>query len=442
MSQIPSVSSRERSVSSRFVVTGLGAVSCWGWRAADLWRGLAGGASTIGVPERFDTSAHRTHLAGEAPPTPEEILRLIPKGHRSSRADAFAVGAASEACRHAKLAGVEGNPGTEGNPAIGVFFGGSTAAMAECERFFHQLHQGDLGRAEIGQLASHPLNSPGDTVARLLGTCGPVQSVSSACASGGLAIGAALDALRDGDIEIAIAGGADSLCQLTYGGFNALRIVDGEPCSPFRSRRQGINLGEGAGALVIETLEHARRRGARPLAELLGIGASCDAHHMTAPHPEGAGAARALVHALDDAGVEAREVAFINAHGTGTPQSDAAEWRAIESVFESRASRIPVVSTKASVGHLLGSSGAIEAVATVQCLDAGLAPATPGGGPIDEALGVDLVDGRARSLPRDCVAVSTSLGFGGANAVIVLRDWSDDPPNVETGNVATGNVGA
>jgi 3-oxoacyl-(acyl-carrier-protein) synthase len=337
---------------------------------------------------------------------------------RLSRADAFGVAAALEALQHAGF-----EEAIRGSRS-GVFFGGSTAAMAEGEEFFHQLGTSD-GRATLGVLAAQPLNGPGDAVARVLGVCGPVQSLSSACASGGLAIGAALDALRDGDAEVVVAGGADSLCHLTSGGFNALRIVDPEHCSPFRGRRQGINLGEGAGVMVFETLEHARRRGAQPLAELLGVGASCDAYHMTAPHPEGAGAALAIDQALDDAGVEAREVGLINAHGTGTQQSDAAEWRAIEAVFSHLAPDIPVVSTKGSVGHLLGSSGAIEAVATIQCLRAGVAHATPGGGPVDQKLGVDLVVGEPRTLASDCVAVSTSLGFGGANAAVVLRGWSD-----------------
>jgi 3-oxoacyl-[acyl-carrier-protein] synthase II len=400
----------------RVVVTGIGAVSGWGWGADELWRGLAGGAAAIGVPARFDTRRHRTRLAAEVPPSPNGLAASVPGWRRLSRADRFAVAAAMEACRQA---------GLEGDDArgfdLGVFFGGSTAGMAECERFFHGLTE--RRRARISLLVSHPLNAPGDAVARLVGARGPVQSLSSACASGALAIGAALDALRDGDVAMAVAGGADSLCHLTFAGFNSLRIVDAEHCRPFRRQRQGLNLGEGAGVLVLETLEHARRRGARPLAELLGAGASCDAHHMTAPHPQGAGAALALRSALGDAGVAAGDVGFVNAHGTGTPQNDAAEWRAIEQVFGERARRIPVTATKGAVGHLLGSSGAIEAVATVQCLAAGAAHAAPGDGGADEDLGVDLVVGGARPLAPDCVAVSTSFGFGGANAVLVLRGW-------------------
>lgn len=407
------------SARGRVVVTGMGAVSGWGWGADELRRGLAAGATAIGVPSRFDTRHHRTLLAAEVPPSPARFASLVPGWRRLSRADRFAAAAAVEACRQAGLGTDEG--GADGCP--GVFFGGSTAGMAEGERFFHELVHGERRRARIRLLVSHPLNAPGDVVARVVGSRGPVQSLSSACASGALAIGAALDALRDGTVTAAVAGGSDSLCHLTFAGFNALRIVDAERCRPFRGQRQGLNLGEGAGVLVLETLENASRRGARPLAEILGAGASCDAHHMTAPHPRGAGAALALSSALDDAGVDAAEVGFVNAHGTGTPQNDAAEWRAIEQVFGERAGRIPLTATKGAVGHLLGSSGAIEAVATVQCLDAGAAHAAPGDGAADEDLGVDLVVGAARPLAPDCIAVSTSFGFGGANAVLVFRGW-------------------
>lgn len=411
---------------ARIVVTGLGAVSAWGWGCDALRRGLDSGRAAIGRPARFDEeSGHRTHLAAEAPEPPAALAERVPGWRRLSAADRFAVASATEALDHARF-----DPRhADGRVALGVYFGSSTAAMAEGERFFHRLRArrdaAEGPRARVRDLASHPLNGPGDAVARGAGATGPVVSLSSACASGGLAIGAALDALRDGEVEIALAGGSDSLCHLTHGGFNALRIVDPEICAPFRARRQGLNLGEGAGLLVLETLEHALERGAVPLAEVLGHGASCDAHHMTAPHPEGRGAAEALAHALEDADLTPADVDFVNAHGTGTPQNDAAEWRAIERVFGARAGSLPVTSTKGAVGHLLGSSGAIEAVATVESLRARAVHPTAGDGATDEALGVELVVGEARPIPADAVAVSTSFGFGGANAVVVFRGWPE-----------------
>lgn len=409
----------------RIVVTGLGAVSAWGWTAASLWSGLTGPRTGISHSRRFDTRGHRTHVVGEVPEPAAEISAELNRWKHYSQADRFAVVAAVEACRQAGLIASVRTESPGLGPGAGVFLGGSTGGMAEGEEYFRSLIGKRSQRAGLRLLASHQLNSPGDEVARLLGVSGPVRSFTSACASGALAIGSALDALRRGEVEIAIAGGSDSLCQLTYAGFNSLRAVDSRPCRPFRRERAGLSLGEGAGILVLESIERARARGAEPLASLLGAGGSCDAHHMTAPHPRGAGAAIAVQRALHDAAVEPDAIDFINAHGTATPHNDAAEWQAIQRVFGARAPSIPVTSTKGSVGHLLGSSGAIEAVATVLCLQAGRIHPTPGEGERDEACPVDLIYPDCRRLPSNGggkapLAVSTSFGFGGANAALVL----------------------
>jgi 3-oxoacyl-[acyl-carrier-protein] synthase II len=293
--------------------------------------------------------------------------------------------------------------------------------MFESEIFFARFLR-DRRRVRLSALASQQVNGPGDAVARRLGVSGPVETLSSACASGALALAAALDAVRSGEVEIAVAGGADSLCQLTYAGFNSLRSVDEAPCRPFRAGRSGMSFGEGAAVLVLEPLERVLARGAAPLAELAGAGASCDAHHMTAPDPTGAGAAAALEAALGDAGLRPAAVDFVNVHGTGTPLNDAAEWRALQRVFGERAGRIPLVATKALVGHLLGCSGALEAVATILCLHHGeLHPAINGGaGEADPELPVSLVAGEPLRLPEARTAVSTSLAFGGSNAALVF----------------------
>ncbi len=437
-------------------MTGIGAVSTWGWGADELWRGLSSGTTGIAGARQFDTRGHRTRIAGEVPAAAPELARGYRDWSRWSRADRFAVAAAAEAWRAAGWTHpTEADPALP-NPGLGVFFGGSTAGMAECEAELRAAHldghpDGHLEGHVIGErpaawspLASHQLNCPGDAVARTFGACGPVQSISSACASGALAIGAAIDALRAGDVEMALAGGSDSLCQLTYAGFNSLRAVDADPCRPFRDDRAGMSLGEGAGILVLETLEGALARGAEPLAELLGSGASCDAHHMTAPHPRGQGAAAAMRATLRDAGLTADAVDFINAHGTGTPLNDEAEGHALAEVFGARC--LPVTSTKASVGHLLGSSGAIEAVATVQCLRAGcIHPVPTIAESTQDDIDVDLVLGRARPLASGSgrerwVALSTSFGFGGANAALALagpglaRSVSSGAPTGATGD--------
>jgi 3-oxoacyl-[acyl-carrier-protein] synthase II len=183
-----------------------------------------------------------------------------------------------------------------------------------------------------------------------------------------------------------------------------------------------MSLGEGAAVLVLETEEHVARRGGRPLAEFRGAGASCDANHMTAPHPQGEGAALATARALEDSGLGPESVAFVNVHGTGTPLNDEAEYQALQRVFQDRVSRLPLTATKASVGHLLGAAGAIEAVATVLCLLRGELDPAAGDGDVDPALPVDLVRGAPRTLPAGA-GLSTNLAFGGANAALVFDRW-------------------
>ncbi|HEV8578636.1 MAG TPA: beta-ketoacyl-[acyl-carrier-protein] synthase family protein [Thermoanaerobaculia bacterium] len=404
----------------RVAVSGIGAVCGLGWGVAPLWAGLRSGRPAFVPVRRFDHSQHRTHLASEVGEPPAELARVIPGWRRLSVADRFAVFAASEAVERAGLL----VPLSE---EAGVYFGSSTGGMYESELFFSDFLRGRR-RARLSVLASQQVNGPGDAVARRFGVAGPVETLSSACASGALALAMALDAVRSGEVEVAVAGGADSLCQLTYAGFNSLRSVDEAPCRPFRACRAGMSFGEGAAALVLEPLDRVLARGAEPLAELAGAGASCDAHHMTAPDPTGAGAAAALSAALADAGLGPEAVDFINVHGTGTPLNDAAEWRALQRVFGEQAERIPLVATKALVGHLLGCSGALEAVATILCLQHGeLHPAWNGTAECeaDPELPVSLVTGEPLPLPAARTAVSTSLAFGGSNAALVFSRWTD-----------------
>jgi 3-oxoacyl-[acyl-carrier-protein] synthase II len=406
----------------RVAITGVGAVCGLGWGAAALWQGLRAGRTGIGPFVRFDHSQHRTHLAAEAPEgenPPPELARACQGWRRLSIADRFALFAALEAVEQAgQVAKV-----TADLENVGVYFGSSTGGMYESELFFADFLR-QPRRARLSALVAQQVNAPGDAVARQLGTMGPVATFSSACASGALALGAALAAVRSGEVELAIAGGSDSLCQLTYAGFNALRSVDEVACRPFRAGRAGMSFGEGAAVLVLEPLERALERGVEPLAVLAGAGSSCDAHHMTAPDPTGAGAAAAVEAALADSGVTAEAVDFVNVHGTGTPLNDAAEWQALQRVFGERAGAMPLVATKALIGHLLGCSGAIEAVATVLCLQHGELHPVPRAGESDSELPVSLVLDAPLSLPSVRVAVSTSLAFGGSNAALVFSRWT------------------
>lgn len=402
----------------RVVITGLGAVSGFGWGTAALWEGLRAGRSAIRPITRFDAASHRTRCAAQVPHGP-----WLDGGGRLTIADRFACAAAVEAVAAAGL------PSRLGGYRAAVFFGSSTGGFWESEAFYAGLIARGRGPVDVTLVEAQQCNGPADAVARRLFIDGPVETTSAACASGTLALGTALDALRDGSIDFALAGGSDALCRLTHAGFNALRSVDQGPCRPFRAGREGLSIGEGAAVLVLERETSARARGVTPLAELLGCGASCDAHHMTAPDPSGGGPSRAIVAALEDAGLGPDAVDFVNAHGTGTPLNDAAEWQALTIVFGERAGSIPVTATKGAVGHLLGSAGAIEAAATVLCLHAGEVHPTPGGGEIDPGAPVRLVLGAPCPLERARpVAVSTSLAFGGSNAAAVFAGYATDAP--------------
>jgi len=409
--------SSQSNTARRVAISGLGAVSPYGWGVRALERGLESGQAAIGAFTAFDAAEHRTRLAGEVPPPEHDPLPRLRARERArlTRSELYALAAACEAWEAAAL---------EQLPAprrVGVFFGSTTGGMYEGEHFVRALRAGRAPRAGRSLLGAQQNNAPGDAIARLLGLCGPVETDSAACAAATMSLGAALEAVRSGEVELALAGGADSLCQLTYAGFNSLRAIDESAARPFRADRAGLSIGEGAGVLVLESFEHARARGRAIELELAGAGASCDAHHMTAPDPEGAGAARALRAALADAGLEPASIDFVNAHGTGTPHNDAAEGHALRSVFGERTARLPLTSTKGAVGHLLGACGALEAVATALCLCAGRVHATPGAGEVDPEIGIDLVLGEARALDAARAAISLNLAFGGANAALVLR---------------------
>jgi 3-oxoacyl-[acyl-carrier-protein] synthase II len=405
----------------RVVITGLGAVSAAGWGIAPFRHALRSGCTAIGPFDRFDNASQRTHVAGQVPPLPAHAVgaQWRSRWNRLSNSDQFALFSACEAAAQAGL------PPALEELLAGVFFGSSTGGLIESERYFEQLLSHPDGTPPRSWLASHLLSAPAETVARHLRIQGPVETVSSACASGGLAIEQAFRAVRASEVDVALAGGADCLCLTTYTGFNALRAVAEGPCRPFRADRAGISLGEGAAVLILEALDHARERGASPIAELLGAGSTCDASHMTAPHPEGCWAALAAERAIADAGLEAGAIDFVNAHGTGTPLNDAAELAALHRVFGSRMGGLPVVATKGVVGHLLGAAGAVAAVSTVLGLAEQEVHPTPGRGQIDPELLVDLVFDRPRSVPDVRAAMSVSLGFGGSNSALVLGRWQE-----------------
>ncbi len=399
----------------RVAITGLGAVTGLGLNGAAFDAALRNGKSGIGTIARFDTDGMRTPLGAQVDgetldaqlgKTSPELLRPT-----VSRPDRFGIAAARQAAAQAGLS-------ADDLRAAAVVFGTGTGGARETERFISDGKSGASPPAWL--LVPHQPASVTDLVARDLGIEGPRNTIMTACSSSATAIGHAADLVRLGRVTIALGGGAEGLCRLTCAGFSALRATSPEWCRPFDAERKGLNLGEGAAVLVLEEWQHAVDRGATILGELVGWGTSADAHHMTAPHPEGDGAARAMQAGLRDARLVADAVDYVNAHGTATPHNDAAETLALKTVLGARAPSVPISSIKSMVGHTLGAAGAIEAVASVLSLVGGFVPPTVNLHTPDPAFGLDYVPGEARPATLK-VIVSNSFAFGGNNTSLVFR---------------------
>lgn len=382
-------------------VTGLGAVSALGPDVAAMLDGLRAGRSGLRAPSRFELGDLPPRPVGEVATLPGDA-QIGPATHR------LAVAAAREAWQSAgSLAAPE---------RVAVIMGTTTGGIAASERWYLD-HL--AGRAsEPSGLKTHAAATVTEAAARAIGARGPTLTLSTACSSGANALTVGADMLRqEGGVDVVVAGGADALCLTTYAGFSSLRLMSDAPCRPFDRGRDGLNLGEGAGCLVLERAADARARGATIHALLLGSAISCDAYHMTAPAPDGLAVFHALSEALSEAGVAPGEVDYINAHGTATPANDEAEARALRRVFGPGGP--PVSASKSFLGHTLGAAGALEAVITVLALREGLLPATLNSDSLEEGAPADLVLGGPRSAPIR-VAVSTSFAFGGNNAVLVF----------------------
>lgn len=402
-------------------ITGIGCVTALGPDRRAFARGLREGRVAISEIRSFDTRGHRSGRGAEVRSLPE----IAPFGlgnvavDRSSR---LALSAAAEALAEAGLPFHGASLGS-----AGICLGGSTAGMPEAEVAILGAGTGvRWAEPATSEFLRVPVGSTADQLAAVLSLHGPVSALSTACSSSANALGQALDWIRSGTCDVVLAGGADSLCRLTLAGFNSLGVVAPDQPRPFDARRQGMVLGEGAAVLVLESEAHARARGARVLARLMGHGCSAEGHHIVHPMEDGSGAARAIEMALADAGIEARDVDYVNAHGTATPANDVMEARALTRVFGDRipGRALPVSSTKSLVGHTLGASGAIEAVACVAALEGAFLPPTGGFAVPDPACDLDPVPNQSRPA-RVRVAISNSFAFGGNDACLVLAapEW-------------------
>ncbi len=401
----------------RIAVTGVGVICALGRDQREYWRNAIEGRSGIDVLRLFNVAGVAGRPVGQVRDDPRGALADRREANKASRTELFCMRAALEAVTQAGLAHAEA-----ASPlgSFGVSLGSSTAGMLEAELWCSDLAARGVTHQPLADVLRLPTSAPADAVARLLRTAGPRLSNTTACASSALSIAHAAELIRNGDAPGMIAGGGDALCRMTYAGFHALRLLDPRACRPFDASRQGLSLGEGAGMLVLERWDHALARGARPLAEYLEHGASCDAHHATAPHPEGRGAVAAMVEALARAGLSADRIGHIQAHGTGTPLNDLAEAQAIHRVFGAGHScRVPVTSSKSMTGHLLGGCGGLAAATVVLSLMHQMVPPTLGWESGDDSAVLDVVAGRARPLSDD-YAMSNSFGFGGTNCSLIF----------------------
>ena len=407
----------------RVVITGMGAVTPLGNDVPTFWAGIRAGRCGVGPITRFDVSGYKASLAAEVRDFhPEAVVEKKELRHMDLFTQ-YALVAAHEAMADAGLDMAREDAGRCGT-IVSSGIGGMATTEAEhskgLEKGFDRISPFYIPMAIANMAAGQIAIAFG-----LKGMCGcPV----AACAGGVNAVGDAFHYIRDGYAEVMVCGGAEAaVTPMGVGGFTSMRALclSDDPARasiPFDKERSGFVMGEGAGVLVLEELNHAQARGAKIYGEVVGYGATCDAYHITAPAPDGEGGAAAMAAAMADGGLTPEDVDYINAHGTSTPLNDAIETAAIHKTFGGHTGRLMVSSTKSMTGHLLGAAGAVEAILTALALKEGFVPATIHYQVPDEACDLDIVPNQGREVPIRC-ALSNSLGFGGHNATIALRRW-------------------
>ena len=409
---------------TRVVITGLGAVTPLGNTAEEFWASLTQGKSGIGPITRFDSTGYGTRIAGEVKGF--DALKYVDKKD-DRKLDLYLKYALACAVMAVEDAGLD--PAKEDGNRFGVLVGSGIGGLGTLLDSHKTLLDKGPDRVSPFFIPMLIINMASGLISMRFGARGPNSSVVTACATGNHAIGDATRIIQRGDADVMIAGGAEAIIiPLTIAGFcqmKAMSTRNDEPTKasrPFDAERDGFVAGEGGGLVVLESLEHARRRDARIYAEVVGYGMTGDAHHMTAPDPEGDGAARAMAAALKDAALEPSAVGYINAHGTSTPYNDKFETIAIKRVFGEHARRLPVSSTKSMTGHLLGAAGGIEAVATTLTIYHGVLPPTINYEKPDPDCDLDYVPNQARKQDVE-VALSNAFGFGGTNAILAFRKF-------------------
>lgn len=409
----------------RVVVTGLGAVTPIGNNAEDFWKSIRAGKAGIGPLTKFDTSEYKVKLAAEVKDFKAADYMDAKAARRMEAFSQYAVAAAKEAFQQSGIRMEEEDP-----YRVGVIIGSGVGSLQAIEREYEKLLTKGPSRVNLLLVPMMISNMASGNVSIQLGAKGKCTDVVTACASGTHSIGDAFRAIQYGDAEVMIAGGAENaITPIGVSGFTNMTALTtcedpARASIPFDKDRAGFVLGEGAGVAVLEELEHAKKRGAKILAEVAGYGATADAYHITAPSEDGEGAAHAMSLAMKEAGITPEQVDYINAHGTGTHLNDLAETKAIKLAFGEAAYRVKINSTKSMTGHLLGAAGGVEFVVCVRSIQDGFIHQTVGSVETDEECDLDYCIG-APAEQKVNYAMSNSLGFGGHNATLLIRKYED-----------------
>ncbi|MFH1508297.1 MAG: beta-ketoacyl-ACP synthase II [Candidatus Omnitrophota bacterium] len=409
----------------RVVVTGLGVITPLGNIVSAFWNSLLQGVGGVGKITAFDASAFDSQISAEVKDfNPESYGMSKKEAHRMERFVQFAIASTKQAITDSGL-----DLNKEDRNRIGVLVGSGIGSLRIIEEQFQVYLKKGPSRLTPFLIPSLIVNEAAGQIGIAFGLKGPNSCVTTACASGSHSIGDAFRMIQRGDADAMVAGGTEScITILGVGGFCALKALSKrndtpqKASRPFDAQRDGFVMGEGCGVVVLESLEHATQRGARIYAEIAGYGMTCDAYHITAPDPEGDGAARAMLIAIKDAGLKPEDVDYINAHGTSTELNDKIETIAIKKALGEHSKKVMISSTKSMTGHLLGAAGGVEFVASVLAVKENIAPPTINYEFPDPACDLDYVPNTARKAKID-VAISNSLGFGGHNATLLVKKF-------------------
>jgi 3-oxoacyl-[acyl-carrier-protein] synthase II len=410
---------------TRVVVTGMGAITCLGNSVDEFWTGIKSGQSGIREISLVSPDGFPCSVSGEIQDFNPADYMDRKEARRMARFSQFAVVAAHQAVADSGI-----NFDDEDLDRIGVLVGTGSGGLPETDQQAEIRVKRGVGRMSPYYIPMMLVNMASANISHTFNLTGYTNTCVTACAAGTQSIGEAAEVIRRGAADVIVTGGTEAgICEIGMGGFSTMRALstwDGDPSlasRPFDKGRDGFAPAEGSGILILESLEHAQARGAKIYAEIAGWGVSSDAYHLVQPHPEGSGAAKAMNRALTNAGVTINDIDYINAHGTSTPINDASETRAIKAVFGDQAYNVPISSTKSMVGHSLGASGSLEAIACINSINDSVLHPTINQEESDPDCDLDYIPNGARETEVN-VALSNSFGFGGQNACLVIKKFA------------------